>query len=326
VRLRFGGAATTANMVPANWGPGMWRVDLAHPGAGPDDIGGELGPVSYVGAIPTGAGQLVPISRTVATDFFVLGECPGALSVSKFLDGNGNGVRDGDEPALAGWTITLTPDSTDSAGAEHGVDTSVRSAVTDVNGTAIFSLWPGQVATVVETLPDARDIPIPDYAPTVATLSWTPTTAGGTTQVLPMSGFETTTTASFGNRCACATDTNACVDATCVASVEDPALATCTWQQTGPTCGTATDLCAVGDGRCDPTTGTCVWDEAPCGPSVPTRVYVPIADAKGVLVGSAICHIDHAPDGVGVEAIRCDTTEENGETVLLLVDVNHCGE
>ena len=70
----------------------------------------------------------------------------GSITGSKFLDTNGNGVRDPGEPGQAGVTITRTPTINDPVGANLSV-------VTDAQGNFTFSTVPFGNFTLTETVP-----------------------------------------------------------------------------------------------------------------------------------------------------------------------------
>jgi serine-aspartate repeat-containing protein C/D/E len=70
----------------------------------------------------------------------------GTITGSKFLDTNGNGVRDPGEPGQAGVTITRTPTINDPVGANLSV-------VTDAQGNFTFNTVPFGNFTLTETVP-----------------------------------------------------------------------------------------------------------------------------------------------------------------------------
>ena len=74
------------------------------------------------------------------------GVLTGTISGTKFLDANGNGVRDAGEGGLAGVTITRTPTLNDPAGANLTV-------VTDAQGNFTFAAVPFGSFTLSETVP-----------------------------------------------------------------------------------------------------------------------------------------------------------------------------
>jgi hypothetical protein len=74
------------------------------------------------------------------------GVLTGTITGSKFLDVDGNGVRDSGEPGLAGVTITRTPTINDPAGASLSV-------VTDAQGNFSFASVPFGDFTLTETVP-----------------------------------------------------------------------------------------------------------------------------------------------------------------------------
>jgi hypothetical protein len=74
------------------------------------------------------------------------GVLTGSITGSKFLDTNGNAVRDPGEPGLAGVTITRTPTINDPAGANLSV-------VTDAQGNFTFAAVPFGNFTLTETVP-----------------------------------------------------------------------------------------------------------------------------------------------------------------------------
>lgn len=74
------------------------------------------------------------------------GVLTGTITGAKFLDSNGNGVRDPGEPGLAGVTITRTSTINDPAGANLSV-------VTDAQGNFTFANVPFGSVTLTETVP-----------------------------------------------------------------------------------------------------------------------------------------------------------------------------
>ncbi|HEY3172875.1 MAG TPA: SdrD B-like domain-containing protein, partial [Thermoanaerobaculia bacterium] len=74
------------------------------------------------------------------------GVLTGTITGSKFLDVNGNGVRDAGEPGLAGVTITRTASINDPAGANLSV-------VTDADGNFTFAAVPFGTFTLTESVP-----------------------------------------------------------------------------------------------------------------------------------------------------------------------------
>jgi len=219
VRLRV-------STLEAHSGPQGFFVDLTVPVDNPgDNLIHASGSMS--------AAQLNDASSPVSIPFLV-GTCPQPLTITKFFDADGDGLRGEGEPVLPGWTFEV----------RDGQNDLVASGTTALDGAVTFILLPGSY-TVTELLPDP---PSPEGP------VWSATTPGGTSQVVSVT-IGGDNAVAFGNACAC-DDDDICTDALC-----DPSLG-CIFNPV--TCDDG-DPCTAG--ACDAELGcqyTALPEGAPC--------------------------------------------------------------
>lgn len=228
-----------------------------------------------LGAATLDADELAPIPNSEYLPW-TTGDCPARLTVFKFYDGAApiGSYGDGDEP-LSGWTFEASGPT-------------LVSGVTNADGEVVLEVLPGTYV-VSEALPNT------------ATMSWSPTTAGGASQSIAI-GLEPTYRLEFGNVCAC-DDGNSCTDDACAYP------GTCTFTPTpGEPCDEgnqcsfcdASGACVAQDiacgepdacelpGVCDPATGGCLFEPVPC---TPLPIYVVVNGPDGQPAGTVRCEL-----------------------------------
>lgn len=209
-------------------------------------------------AADTGVGAM-PTANAAASQPYVVGGCR-ALTVTKFFDGDGDGVEDTgdvDEPRLPGWTFEVV-------NADGAI---VGSGTTNALGVATFLLTVGDY-TVTEL---AQSTPPATWSVTA------PADAVGDRRAnvtIALGGAEPSL--KFGNSCACPdADTDLCTGRCLPTGLCDNTFVT-----------GCDDGSQCTSDACDPETGLCASVARPC---LDVDYYIAVADGAGEPAGIVHC-------------------------------------